>query len=209
MKLIGTIYDINSIGTTPIGSIYLYSSSENIPGGFKICNGQAIYRTEYPKLFEIIGITYGEGDGVTTFNLPDLSNQTPSNMTYIIKVQDIASEQTTYSTEEQVIGTWIDDRPIYRKVFTVTNYTAGVDIVVNHEIENFDFAINKGGVGLRKDGKHQVISNSFSNNFDFDIFDISNVSFKYYIGRLMSGDMALTTIYLWLEYVKTTDEVGE
>lgn len=110
-----------------------------------------------------------------------------------------------YSTDEQVVGTWIDGRPIYRKVFTVTNYTAGVDIAVNHEIENFDFPINKGGVGLRKDGKHQVISNSFNNNFDFDIFDISNVSFKYYIGRLMSGDMALTTIYLWLEYVKTTD----
>ena len=139
----------------------------------------------------------------TTIDNESTNTQYPSAKA----VYDYVEGLNTYSSSEVRVGTWIDDRPIYRKVFTVTNYTAGVDITVNHEIENFDFAINKGGVGLRKDGKHQVISNSFSNNFDFDIFDISNVSFKYYMGRLMSGDMALTTIYLWLEYVKTTDNV--
>ena len=137
----------------------------------------------------------------TTIDNESTNTQYPSAKS----VYDYVEGLNTYSTDEVRIGTWIDDRPIYRKVFTVTNYTAGVGIEVNHEIENFDFAINKGGVGIRKDGKHQVISNSFNNSFDFDIFDISNVSFKYYIGSSMSGNIALTTIYLWLEYVKTTD----
>lgn len=34
--------------------------------------GQAISRTTYASLFAITGVTYGVGDGSTTFNLPDL-----------------------------------------------------------------------------------------------------------------------------------------
>lgn len=36
-----------------------------------LCNGQALSRTEYADLFEIIGTNFGSGDGVSTFNLPD------------------------------------------------------------------------------------------------------------------------------------------
>ena len=35
------------------------------------CNGQAVSRTDYPRLFAYLGETYGNGDGSTTFNLPD------------------------------------------------------------------------------------------------------------------------------------------
>ena len=35
------------------------------------CNGQAVSRTDYPRLFAYLGETYGSGDGSTTFNLPD------------------------------------------------------------------------------------------------------------------------------------------
>lgn len=35
------------------------------------CNGAAVSRTTYAKLFAVIGTTHGEGDGSTTFNVPD------------------------------------------------------------------------------------------------------------------------------------------
>jgi microcystin-dependent protein len=35
------------------------------------CNGQAVSRTDYPRLFAYLGEAYGNGDGSTTFNLPD------------------------------------------------------------------------------------------------------------------------------------------
>jgi len=35
------------------------------------CNGAAISRSTYEELFDIIGTTYGVGDGSSTFNLPD------------------------------------------------------------------------------------------------------------------------------------------
>lgn len=36
-----------------------------------ICDGSAVLRNEYPRLFSTIGTTFGEGDGTTTFNLPN------------------------------------------------------------------------------------------------------------------------------------------
>ena len=42
------------------------------PGGFLLCFGQAVSRTTYAALFSAIGTTYGNGDGSSTFNLPDI-----------------------------------------------------------------------------------------------------------------------------------------
>lgn len=43
----------------------------NIPFGTLACDGSAISRTLYAKLFAKVGTTYGVGDGSTTFNIPD------------------------------------------------------------------------------------------------------------------------------------------
>jgi phage-related tail fiber protein len=45
------------------------------PSGWILCSGQAVLRATYPALFIAIGTYYGAGDGVTTFNLPDLRGQ--------------------------------------------------------------------------------------------------------------------------------------
>lgn len=43
----------------------------SVPSGWLLCNGAAISRTTYSRLFTAIGTTWGSGDGSTTFNLPD------------------------------------------------------------------------------------------------------------------------------------------
>lgn len=63
---------VSEIPTLPIGTIIPYSTA-SAPDGYLSCNGAAISRETYKKLFAIIGTTYGEGDGSTTFNLPNLS----------------------------------------------------------------------------------------------------------------------------------------
>lgn len=55
----------------PAGTIHQYAGS-TAPDGYLLCQGQAISRSTYAKLFSILGTTYGTGDGSTTFNLPDL-----------------------------------------------------------------------------------------------------------------------------------------
>lgn len=41
------------------------------PVGWLECNGLAVSRMTYQSLFNAIGISWGRGDGITTFNLPD------------------------------------------------------------------------------------------------------------------------------------------
>jgi len=47
------------------------------PAGWLICDGQAISRSTYADLFALWGVTYGAGDGTTTFNLLDMKNKSP------------------------------------------------------------------------------------------------------------------------------------
>lgn len=46
-----------------------------VPTGYLLCNGSAVSRTTYARLFEAIGTTWGTGDGSTTFALPNLINR--------------------------------------------------------------------------------------------------------------------------------------
>lgn len=42
------------------------------PTGWLACDGTLYERDEYPELFGLIGTTFGEGDGVKSFAVPDL-----------------------------------------------------------------------------------------------------------------------------------------
>lgn len=52
-------------------------SSNQVPNGWLLCNGLAISRTTYARLFQSIGTLYGVGNGTTTFNVPDLRDRVP------------------------------------------------------------------------------------------------------------------------------------
>jgi len=54
----------------PIGSGCDYFGT-TAPENYMFADGSAISRDTYSELFDVIGTTYGEGDGSTTFNLPD------------------------------------------------------------------------------------------------------------------------------------------
>ncbi|MFN2396827.1 MAG: phage tail protein [Bacteroidales bacterium] len=63
----------------PAGVINQFAGSV-APEGYLICDGTELNRTEYAELFAVIGTTYGEGDGSTTFNLPNLQSRIPVGM---------------------------------------------------------------------------------------------------------------------------------
>ena len=58
----------------PVGTIE-YFAMPTPPAGYLKADGAAVGRQTYPELFETIGTTFGEGDGETTFNLPDLMDR--------------------------------------------------------------------------------------------------------------------------------------
>lgn len=58
----------------PVGTIIAYSA-ETPPPGYLECDGTPLSRADYSRLFAAIGTAFGEGDGSTTFHLPDLRGQ--------------------------------------------------------------------------------------------------------------------------------------
>lgn len=68
----------------PIGGIILYADTTAAPTGWLVCDGSAVSRTTYADLYDLIGDTYGSGDGSTTFNVPDLQTAAPIGA-YIIR----------------------------------------------------------------------------------------------------------------------------
>lgn len=53
----------------PTATIMIFAGTA-LPPGFLWCRGENVSRTTYAALFSAIGITYGAGDGSTTFTLP-------------------------------------------------------------------------------------------------------------------------------------------
>jgi microcystin-dependent protein len=69
-------FNSNDIFANAIPGSVMPWFSDTIPVGWILMNGQAISRATYARLFSIIGIVGGSGDGSTTFNLPNIKDRT-------------------------------------------------------------------------------------------------------------------------------------
>ena len=54
---------------------FVICAGTTLPPRTLLCNGAAVSRTTYSRLFTAIGTKYGSGDGSTTFNLPSLDGR--------------------------------------------------------------------------------------------------------------------------------------
>jgi microcystin-dependent protein len=101
----------------PVGAVQAFAMN-SAPSGWYPCNGDAVLRTgTYAALFAAIGITYGGGNGTTTFNVPDLRgifvrgsgaqtiSGTTYNKTFAAKEGDaIRNIQGTLTIQNAAIG---------------------------------------------------------------------------------------------------------
>ena len=65
-----TVQNVGLVGEVKIVAL------PTAPPGWLICDGRLISRVTYATLFSAIGVTFGAGDGQTTFALPDLRDKT-------------------------------------------------------------------------------------------------------------------------------------
>ena len=106
----------NKFDRIPVGAQLPFAGTA-IPSGYLLCDGRAVSRTTYKDLFEVIGTTYGAGDGSTTFNLPDKRGRvsvgfdsedsdfdtigkTGGEKTHILKVNEIPSHSHTNTVSD-------------------------------------------------------------------------------------------------------------
>lgn len=62
---------ISPLNGVPVGTVE-YFAMPTPPAGYLKADGREVGRETYPELYTAIGTTFGEGDGATSFNLPDL-----------------------------------------------------------------------------------------------------------------------------------------
>jgi microcystin-dependent protein len=58
----------------PTGVVMAWTTNTP-PDGWLLCDGRTVSRTTYARLFNVVGSTYGAGDGSTTFSLPDMQGR--------------------------------------------------------------------------------------------------------------------------------------
>ena len=98
-----------------------------------------------------------------------------------------------YSTEEQKIGTWIDGKPLYRKIYetTLTQSAQNIhtDITLNN-LKKIEGYLNNGT---------QIIPLGFGNDGNYANV-VGQEKRLLYLGTWSGG-----TLYITVEYTKTTD----
>jgi len=62
---------VQALGGVPIGSSIMFRG-DTPPNGFLVEDGRELFRDEFAALFAVIGVLYGAGDSLTTFNIPDM-----------------------------------------------------------------------------------------------------------------------------------------
>lgn len=71
---VADLYTLLENNRVPIGMV-LPIGTITVPSGYLPCDGAAVSRTTYAGLFAAIGTTFGIGDGVTTFNVPEIRGE--------------------------------------------------------------------------------------------------------------------------------------
>lgn len=54
----------------PVGTVIAFAGT-SVPDGWLLCDGSAISRSTYARLYNAVGNAHGYGDNSTTFNVPD------------------------------------------------------------------------------------------------------------------------------------------
>lgn len=107
-----------------------------------------------------------------------------------------------YSTTEQVIGTWIDGKPLYEKTVDFGALPNTTTKQVNHNISNIDYIVDYKAV-CRNSAKTSFVPIPRVNANSSLIFDI--VFTNTYIEVQVGTDRTGYSMYVTLQYTKTTD----
>lgn len=119
----------------------------------------------------------------------------------------------TYSTTEQVVGTWVDGKPVYEKTILIGNVARNNNVSVSSGISNIDKVIELKGFG------EQIADNSSWADYNTPqgFIPIPNYrSTSYYCGiaisssnnigiNLTSDYQRLDNCYAIIRYTKSTD----
>jgi len=133
----------------------------------------------------------------TTINSTDLIPIVQNGETKTIVYKDILK----YSTTEQVIGTWIDNKPIYRKVIDCGSLPNTSNKDVSHNIQNLGITIKCNGMAIRTSDSRALTIPDSTPSAEV-VCGVTNTN--VYI-TTNNDRSSFNNSFLILEYTKTTD----
>lgn len=126
---------LNSDVTTtlvPTGVVHMWPASI-APTGFLLCDGAAVSRTTYNSLYVLIGVTFGAGNGSTTFNLPNFLNRFPigagTGGTYAVGATGGSADAVSVSHTHSFSGTSSGQSVTHSHTVTDPGHTHGPALV--------------------------------------------------------------------------------
>lgn len=125
-------------------------------------------------------------------NVADVNKVKANDLNEIKNVVNANDDKFNYTQEEQIIGTWIDGKPIYRKVsnVSISNKSTWTSLI---SIPNLDRLINVYGFG-----NNVTLPRYESPNYYVQF--LFEVDYLKYMANGISGSASIVT-----EYTKTTD----
>lgn len=133
----------------------------------------------------------------------DLSNLTTTDQTNVVNAINEVNNSTIYSTTEIVVGKWIDNKPIYRKVISNLTTVAGTNnISLSSVSSDLDTLITMAGKTIQSSGNKTNIP-YYSGTNDFTNIYYRDASTQFVIN--CGSNYGFGTAFIIFEYTKTTD----
>lgn len=189
-KLIET--KINVIRSAESRVIYQRSDNTDVLPRFEANNGNIYYFTDTNTF------AFYNWDWYITFQYTKSTDTAGSG---ILTPSGIPTVH--YSTEEHVIGTWIDGSTLYEKSFVIDSNISGSH---NHGIANFGTLVSTNGSLYRHDGKQFPITfiNTSQNSWQAGLIDIDGTAFVLTIGSSFTSNYAFDKAIVTFQYTKSS-----
>lgn len=106
-------------------------------------------------------------------------------------------DNTEYSTGERIVGTWVNGKPLYRKVFTTITVSGNSSSTTAHGISNLD-TVARYTAHSYYNGVFRPVTYAANSTYTLCEIDKTNI----YIYNTSANPYTITVI---MEYTKTTD----
>lgn len=161
------------------GIIYMFAGSTP-PEGFLLCDGSNVSRTTYSALYDAIGTTYGNGDGSTTFGIPDLSGKVALGVSSSHTLASTGGEETHALTSSEM-PSHVHNIPSHTHAHTLAFTTPSL----SHSITQPSFNYNK------PNGTVALGSNGTDNSYDGTTSTTATLSTKVGISNHAATDCTM------------------
>lgn len=159
--------------------------------GVSVVNQQGVAEIETPNAD---GIEYdNQQSGLQATNMQDAIDELAQGSGYAHH----------YSTTEQVVGTWIDGKPLYQKTINFGALPNATSKSVNHNILSMDYIVSASGIAYNENNSYFPIP--FVNDQSYDSQLLLMLSKTEITIRTSVNRTTYTKCYITIQYTKTTD----